>query len=67
MRIYPISLTPYSYNTMLSPDYTIQKAAGDIFANAVRLVYGEIFTVGSSANLLCKIKKFIQKINKSLK
>ena len=52
---------------MLSPDYTIQKAAGDIFANALRLVYGEIFTVGSSANLLCKIKKFIQKINKSLK
>jgi hypothetical protein len=28
------SLTPYSYNTMLSPDFTIQKAAGDVFANA---------------------------------
>ena len=40
---------------MLPADYSIQKAAGDVFANAVRLVNGELFTVGSSANLLCKI------------
>ena len=48
------SLTPYGYTTALTPDYSVQKAAGDIFASAVKSVYGEIFTVGSTANLLCK-------------
>lgn len=45
-------LTSYGHTTALPPDYAIQKATGDIFASAVRALYGEIFTAGSTANLL---------------
>ncbi len=46
-------LTSYGHTTALPPDYAIQKATGDIFASTVRALYGEIFTAGSTANLLC--------------
>ena len=49
-----LSLTSYGHTTALPPDYAVQKATGDLFANTVRALYGEIFTAGSTANLLCK-------------
>jgi hypothetical protein len=52
-------LTSYGHTTQLPPDYAAQKAGGDVFANAVKAVYGEIFTVGSTANLLCKSFFFV--------
>ena len=55
-------MTSYGHTTALPPDYAIQKATGDLFASTVRALYGEIFTAGSTANLLCKISLFYHQI-----
>jgi len=45
-------LTAWGNTTALPPHYPQMTAVGNLFKTAVQAVYGEIFTVGSTANLL---------------
>lgn len=60
-------MIPWGWDTSLIPDYNDLYTVSKIGADALKSVNGAEYLIGSPANLLCNIKKFIVEKNFKLK